>query len=131
MIVNKVVDLDPSDQLIREVSGVAASFGLRDMSEAMIHLVTSIRPQQNGQIMFLITDQNAAESITTLLSLAIINYASWKHEEFSLEILLGGNEEKIRIFRDMPPEQYKEYGDMYFVQAKELIKKYFPPEDPS
>ena len=130
MIIDKIVDLDPGDALIREISDVAASFGLRDMSEAMIHLVTTVQPQQGGQIMFLITDENAAESITTMLSLAIINYASWKLEEFFLEISLGEEKEKVRISRNLPSEEYKKDGDTYFAQAKKLIEKYFPPEDP-
>jgi len=103
---------------------------LRDMSEAMTHLVTSIQPQPNAQVMFLITDESAAEAIAILLSLAIINYASWKHEEFFLEISLGGEEQKIRIFRELTAKEYKEYGDTYFDQAKKLIEKYFPPDDP-
>lgn len=130
MIIDKIVDLDPSDELIRELTGVAASFGLRDMSETMIHLVSSIRPKPDAQLMFLITDENAAEAIATLLSLAIINYASWKHEELFLSISADGKEDTIRIYRELPLEQYKEYGDTYYIQAKKLIEKYFPPDDP-
>ena len=124
MVINLILDLDPSDNVIKEVSKLASSFGLSDMLEVVMQLA-SFEPGKAGQLLFLITDENAAEAIATLLALAIINYATWNHEEVFISHHLPA-EPPLRFYRNQAAEGYKTDGDNYFTQAKKLAEKYFP-----
>lgn len=124
MELSTVLSIDPDDVLIQEVAGLAASFGILEIADVLTQLET-LKAGSVKQIMFLISDETAADVIATILSLAIINYGTWKHEEIFVHYPSEAEDKPLRFYRQLPADKYKNYGDAYLAQAKVIIEKYF------
>ena len=124
MNLSTVLSIDPEDVFIQNVASLAATFGILEMADVVTQLGT-LKAGNVKQIMFLISDETAAEVVATILSLAIINYGTWKHEEFFIQHPSEANSKPIHFYRELSADMYKNHGDAYLAQAKVIIEKYF------
>ena len=125
MLIKNVVDIDPADEMVLELSKLAGDFGMSDMVEVVMQ-VAEMGTTSGLQVMFVVNNSTASEVIAAMLACAVVNYGCWIHEEIVIEFLVGGETKPVRFYRQAKPEQYKFAAEKYLNQAKELIEKYYP-----
>lgn len=124
MIIRAILDIDPSDQTVRELSDLAFNFGLIDMTEVLI----LSRANQNLDQQ-LLTDTTDFESFTKLIQLvlgcAIVNFACWKFESYGIELPATTKERTaFQFFRIYPQDMHRVLGEKYLARAREIMANY-------
>lgn len=127
MLLKTILDIGPDDPKVVNLFQTGEKFGLTDMFEAVL-LVTDLIEKSGTKVGFYITTENAAETIATMIAMAVINYASWKYETFTVDMGTTDEKSTITFYRSYTSEQHKEFAEKSFEQAQNLIKAYFPDE---
>lgn len=105
MVIRAVIDIDPADPVIQELSALAFGIGIFDVAEAL-----TIYMKTNDW------------SIHALLVNAIFNFLSWKYESFEIELPTKTLERTYVSFpRYYSPEHHRNLGERYLSKAKETL----------
>ena len=128
MIINRIIEIDPSDEVIQNLARFTDFLGLSEMYEVIMS-AEQLYDKNNNKVAIFITEDTAWEVVRMIMSAAVLNIASWKHPVFEVEFIIEGKKEAMVFNRSLPPEQHKEYAEKYFTQAMDLFGSYFPAED--
>lgn len=122
MIIRAVVDIDPSDPVIRELNELAYNFRIIDMTEVLV--LTKQNKDFDFQKMTVVDLESFVKVIQVMLASAIMNFASWKFESYEI-FLPSMTKERIllQFFRTYPAEMHRGLANSYLAKAKEIIAK--------
>lgn len=122
MLIRAVIDIDPSDPVIRELNELAFSFGIVDMTEVLV--LTKLNKNFDFQKMVMVDLESFIKVIQVILAIAIMNFASWKFESYEVALPATTKERPLlRFFRTYPAETHRDLANGYLAKAKEIIVK--------
>jgi len=120
LLLENIKDID-DDGFIAEVDEVAWEFGIISMTE-VLEILTPYIPQNGKQILFEISEKNYYEIVRLYLALAIINYASFKHDSF--RVYTKNKDYTAGFSRRFDKEVYLHESSRYFETAKKFSDIY-------
>lgn len=128
MLLKAVIDIDINDPTIKELNDLAFSYDLTDMTEVLM-VAYKCYGGDNQQAMFIINDETYKTVIQTILTLAIVNFGSWKYEIIEIALPAQTTERSaVQFNRIYPAEDHKGLATGYLNKAKEIIAKYEKPD---
>lgn len=128
LILKSLRDIAEDDPFLEELIGLAERFGLNDLEEIPL-LVYDLNEMKRTKALVSVTEENVAEVIAKLLALTIINYGIIKHEEFAIEVVVDGESQPIRFFRNNTVEAFQDTVNNNIQQIRILRKAYFPEDE--
>ncbi len=128
LILKNLRDIAQNDPFMEELIGLAERFGLNDLEEIPL-LVYDLSEMKKTKAFVSVTEENVSEVIAKLLALTIINYGVTKHEEFAIEVLVDGELQPIRFFRNGTIESFQDSVDNNMQQIRVLMKAYFSEDE--
>ncbi len=120
MLLDKIIDIDPEDQTISDLADLANKFGIFNMTAVLIK-VKEFQALNGQRVKISFDEETYRQVVATFLSLAILNIASFKHENFSILI----NQEMAQNFtRIYSADDHQEFAEKYISQALFIINEY-------
>lgn len=122
LIINEILEIDPSDPTVIELARLAKRFDLKDMPE-VVREVSGYFGMSGQKLGFRLDLTTYKSLVRTFLSAAIVNYAVSIHEEFFLD-LPEQPEQMPRIYRTVSADRHREYADKYLRNVKDMIAQF-------
>lgn len=123
MLINLIRDIDPNDEKYEALEILASSYGLFNMTVALMKIYDLLGSKNGQEILVQVDSANYRYVVATFLAMAVMNFASSRHEKYSIRV---NNEAIINFSRTYSAEEHAKVASRYMAQANEIISKYEP-----
>ncbi len=125
MLIDLIKDIDRSDITMEVLEVLATKYGLFNMTVVLMKIQKL--DAKNGDRLLLYFDETTyRETVATFLAMAVMNFASAKHEHFSIRV---NSDLAAELSRSYSIDEHIDIAMGYLAQAKEIIGRYEPRKD--
>lgn len=123
MLLELVSDIDPQDEAMINLELLASRYGIFNMTVVLMK-IKHIRDLDGQRVPLYFDETTYRETVGTLLSLAILNFAAARYGKFLIPVSETVNE---GFFQNRPPEAHVAAAHEFLLQAAQIIDKYEQP----
>ncbi len=120
MLIDKISEIDPDDDAMIDLELLAAKFGIFNMT-VVIMKTNKFQNQKDQRIQMTFTVETYRQVVAELISLAVLNFASVKHDYFSVAI---NTELAQNFYRVYTIDEHHTFANNFLKQALQILDKY-------
>ncbi len=120
MLLNLVSEIDLNDAYMKELEQLASRFGIFNMT-VVVMKTNKFQALRDTKVQLTFDVTTYRQIVSELISLAILNYASAKYENFSIAI---NTELAQNFYRIYSAEDHKKVAENFLRQVLQILDRY-------